>query len=177
VASGPAALLHRRRPLATPQLSPPGLTGPTGGLASRPLPAKAPPNEPATGRETNCPGVFERHRPWFARPHCGSADRQVFPSGYWSNHLSSPFVFAAVRSVLDRPQWQADPLLGRAADRAVVPCPPVCVDIRAFRCPLCHVGVDFLRSCQLLVYPGANPLVDLASLQSFAMVRSPRHAQ
>ncbi len=138
MASGPAALLHRRRPLATLQLTPPGLTGPTGGLASSPLPAKAPPNEPATGRETNCPGVFERLRPWFARSHSGSADRHVFPSGYWSKHLSSPFVFAAVRSVLDRPQKQADPLLGRAADRAVVPQPPVCVDIPAGRRPVRH---------------------------------------
>ncbi len=32
------------------------------------------------------------------------------------------------------------------------------------------IGVDFLRSHQLLVYPAANRLVDTASLQAFAMV-------
>ena len=32
------------------------------------------------------------------------------------------------------------------------------------------IGVDFLRSHKLLVDPAANPLVDTASLQSFATV-------
>ncbi len=98
---------------------------------TRCTPARAPPTDPAAGRETNCPGVIECHRPWFAGSHCGSAYGQVFPSRFWSElqHLFTSIIFSAVWPVLDRPNWQANPLLGGAADGAIVPHPPFRVDI------------------------------------------------
>jgi hypothetical protein len=66
-------------------------------------------------------------------------------------------VFTAVRPILDGTQRQADPLLRRATDRAVVPWPPFCVDIPAGRRPVRHYWLS-------------NRLEDTASLQSFAIV-------
>ncbi len=91
---------------AIPPPSPPACAGSTGGSATRRSPARAPPTDPAAGRETDCLGVFERRHPWFAGAHCGSADGQAFPSRYWSKlqHFSASIVFAAPAA--------RDPLLG-----------------------------------------------------------------
>ncbi len=103
---------ERLLPAMLPPL-PPGCDGPTGASETRHSPARAGPTNPVAGRNIDCRGAFERHRPWFAGSHCGSADGQAFPSGYWSKlqHFSRTIIFTAIWPILDRPQRQADPLL------------------------------------------------------------------
>ncbi len=59
--------------------------------------------------------------------------------------------------VLNRPQRQADPLLGRAAERAVVPWPLVWVDIPAGRRPVCHYWGRFFAQPPAVGLPRGEP--------------------